>query len=122
MHVNRPAEPPGSPAAVTSRGHSPEAQAGSPAAAPQDEAIRALIRRLARAHPSGGRVVERASLLAAGADFRVLMAWIEAHDGRPEPLVAAKRTDHGVHGARFDAGRARDATALRFVLPAEALR
>lgn len=122
MHANRPTEPPGSLAAPTSRELAPEAQAGSPAQAPQDEAIRALIRRLARAHPSGGRVIERASLLAAGADFRVLMAWIEAHDGKPETLVTATGTDHGVHGARFDAGRARDATPLRFVLPAEVLR
>lgn len=120
MHVNGATEPPGSPVAPTSREHARDAQAGPPS--PQDEAIRALIRRLARAHPSGGRVVERASLLAAGADFRVLMAWIEAHDGKPEAHVAATRTDHGVHGARFDAGRTRDATPVRFVLPAEMLR
>ncbi len=67
-------------------------------------------------------MIERASLLAAGADFRVLMAWIEAHDGTPEPLVATARADHGVHGPRFDAGRTRDATPQRFVLPAEMLR
>src|SRR5437763_17124997 len=31
-----------------------------------DEAIRVLVRRLSRAHPSGGRVIERAAILAAG--------------------------------------------------------
>ncbi len=122
MHANAPTGPPNSPAAGPSLGNAPEAAPGAPAAASQDEAIRALIRRLARAHPSGGRVIERALLLAAGPDFGVLMAWIEAHDGRPEPLDAATRANHGVHGARFDAGRARDATPLRFVLPAEVLR
>jgi hypothetical protein len=122
MHVNGAPEPPGSSSAPTSPERPPEGQAAEPAPTPQDDAIRAVIRRLARAHPSGGRVVERASLLAAGADFRVLMAWIEAHDGKPEALVSRTRTDHGVHGARSDAGRGQDATPLRFVLPAETLR
>ena len=44
-----------------------------------DEAIRALLSRLARPHPSGGQAIERAALLAAGADFTQVIAWIDAH-------------------------------------------
>ena len=41
-----------------------------------DDAIRSLLTRLGRAHPSGGTVIERAAILAEGADFDVVMAWI----------------------------------------------
>ena len=46
-----------------------------------DEGLRVLVAGLARPHRSGGRVIERASLLASGADFRAAIAWIEAHGG-----------------------------------------
>jgi Aldo/keto reductase family len=49
-----------------------------------DDAIRALLTRLARAHPSGGTVVERAAILAEGADFDAVIAWVRAHGGQPE--------------------------------------
>ena len=35
-----------------------------------DEAIRAVVTRLARSHSSGGEVIERAAILAEGGDSR----------------------------------------------------
>ena len=82
-----------------------------------DEAIRALVTRLARPHKSGGTVIERATLLAEGPDFTAIVAWITAHDGRPEAAVEAP--SGGLHG-----GRGRETPVgppLRYVLPAGAL-
>ena len=86
-----------------------------------DDPILALVKRLARPHTSGGAVIERAAILAEGADFASVMAWIADHDGRPEATVAAGST-HGLHGSRFnDTDPARRATPLRYVLPAGTL-
>jgi hypothetical protein len=82
-----------------------------------DEAMRVLVTRLARPHRSGGRAIERASLLSSGADFDAAMVWIEAHGGQPE-LPAASRSSGGLHSARLS-GHA--PAPLRFVLPAGAL-
>ena len=41
-----------------------------------DDPILALVKRLARPHASGGAVIERAAILADGADFASVMAWI----------------------------------------------
>ena len=84
-----------------------------------DDTIRFLLKRLARPHPSGGTVIERAAILAEGADFDAVMAWIVAHGGQPEEraVVAAGR---GLHSARSDSG-AGSQTPRRFVLPADAL-
>ena len=88
---------------------------------PDDDAIRALVARLARPHRSGGQVIERASLLSAGADFDALMAWIEEHGGEAE-TVASPRAQRGLHSARPVAHAAAGPTPLRFILPAAALR
>jgi hypothetical protein len=86
-----------------------------------DDAIRALVSRLARPHPSGGEVIERAAILAEGADFTEVVAWITAHAGIPE-AIAASGPRHGLHGARLDSrDGAQPRTPLRFVLPAGAL-
>ncbi len=86
-----------------------------------DDAIRALVTRLARPHSSGGEVIERAAILAEGADFAAVMEWITAHDGIPETQVA-KASSHGLHGSRLSySGSAEPRTPLRFVLPAGAL-
>lgn len=85
-----------------------------------DEGLRVLVAGLARPHRSGGRVIERASLLASGADFRAAIAWIEAHGGKPEQREAA-RPRGGVHSPRLADIAAGDQTPLRFVLPADAL-
>jgi hypothetical protein len=84
--------------------------------------IKALVTRLSRPHSSGGVVVERAAILAAGADFPVVMGWITAHSGTPETSASATRS-RGLHGARISGGGAIATGApLRFVLPADALR
>ena len=83
-----------------------------------DEAIRALVTRLARPHPSGGTVIERATILAEGSDFTEIVAWITAHAGRPEAAVAAP--PGGLHGGRGGEARV-TGTPLRYVLPAGAL-
>jgi hypothetical protein len=86
-----------------------------------DDAIRALITRLARAHPAGGTVVERAAIVAEGADAEAVMSWIAAHGGVPE-ATASTSTRHGLHGTRlFDSGGSAPRSAARFVLPAGAL-
>ncbi len=77
--------------------------------------------RLARPHDSGGEVIERAAILAEGADSAAVIAWITAHAGIPEAIVdSAPR--QGLHGARLDTrDGAQPRTPLRFVLPAGAL-
>lgn len=87
-----------------------------------DDAIRTLITRLARPHASGGTVVARAAILAEGADFDAVMAWITAHDGQPEAEQAAAPAG-GLHGSRVNVGGGAPhaTTARRFVLPPDAL-
>jgi hypothetical protein len=86
-----------------------------------DDAIRALVTRLARPHSSGGEVIERAAILSEGANFAAVMEWITAHAGIPEAQVA-KAPSHGLHGSRLSyGGRATPQPPLRFVLPAGAL-
>jgi hypothetical protein len=84
-----------------------------------DEALRLLVTRLARPHRSGGRAIERASLLSSGSDFDAAITWIEAHGGEPE-LPAAARSSGGLHSERH--GIAGGSAPLRWVLPAGALR
>ena len=86
-----------------------------------DEPILTLVKRLARPHPSGGAVIERAAILAEGADFASVMAWIADHDGKPEESVAAGSA-HGLHGSRLNNnGTEQRQTPLRYVLPAGTL-
>jgi hypothetical protein len=98
-----------------------ETVAAEPAQSDQldDDAIRALVARLARPHRSGGKVVERATLLAEGADFNAVLRWIDANGGEPES-AASKPASRGLHSDRADA-RAAGAAPLRFILPAAAL-
>jgi len=85
-----------------------------------DDAICALVTRLARPHPSGGDVVERAAILAEGADFAAVMAWVAARGGKPE-MTASPAPRRGLHGSRFHDGAGDSRTPLRIVLPAGAL-
>ena len=85
-----------------------------------DDEIRSIVKGLSRPHPSGGEVIERAAILAAGGDFQGIMAWIVAHDGQAEAAVPV--TARGLHGSRLEYTIGADApTPVRFVLPAEAL-
>jgi|tagenome__1003787_1003787.scaffolds.fasta_scaffold20376825_2 hypothetical protein len=85
---------------------------------PDDEAIRTLVTRLSRRHRSGGRVVERAAVVASGSDGDAIIAWIVAHHGRPESDVPAGAERGGLYGARAPQ---RVSTPQRYVLPAGAL-
>ena len=88
--------------------------------AAHDAEIHALVKRLARPHPSGGDVVERAALLASG-DFAAAMAWIADHGGVAEAM-ASEAPRRGLHGPRLGlSGGAETRTPLRFVLPAGSL-
>jgi hypothetical protein len=86
-----------------------------------DDAIRALVARLARPHPSGGDVIERSVILAEGARSTEVIAWITAHAGTPETAVAgAPRL--GLHGSRLShSSSAGPQAPLRYVLPAGTL-
>src|SRR4051795_8101594 len=96
--------------------HAPAADAVDQARPRDDDAIRALVIRLARSHPSGGKVIERAALLASGADLEAVMCWIAAHAGQPETTPAAG-PQRGLHGSRDEAVH----QPRRYVLPAGAL-
>ena len=86
-----------------------------------EDAIRSLLTRLARAHPSGGTVVERAAVVAEGADFDAVMAWIVARGGKAEAAVETT-VRHGLHGSRLQQeGGGTPRTPSRFVLPPGAL-
>jgi hypothetical protein len=98
----------------------PDSPDTSAPAGPSDDAIRAVVTRLARRHPSGGVVIERAAILAEGADCAAVVAWIVAHDGQPEEAVASA-TKRGLHSARLSDSIASESRApLRYVLPAGA--
>lgn len=87
-----------------------------------EEDIRLLVSRLSRRHKSGGRVIERAAILAEGAGCDAILAWIDAHGGEPEARVPARAGSRGgLHSARNDAGSAATERPLRYVLPAGAL-
>jgi hypothetical protein len=82
-----------------------------------DDDIRALVTRLARPHPSGGTVIERAAIMAEGTASTDVMAWILAHGAVPEAAAERTSTRRGLHGVSDSAVRA----TSRFVLPAGAL-
>ncbi len=86
-----------------------------------DDEIRALLSRLSRRHPSGGTVIERAAIVAEGADSATVVAWILDHAGEPE-AAGGKSSKRGLHSPRISGpiGPAPRPPA-RYVLPAGAL-
>jgi hypothetical protein len=86
-----------------------------------EKAIRAVVTRLSRQHPSGGRVIERAAIVAEGADSKTILEWIISHQGEPEDRPAESPAG-GLHPVRRDGGRsAVTSTPRRYVLPPTAL-
>ncbi len=79
-----------------------------------------MVTRLARRHPSGGTVIERAAILAEGADCTATVAWILAHAGKPEVAVASTKPA-GLHSARLSNPSSSGTQPVRYVLPAGAL-
>jgi hypothetical protein len=87
----------------------------------EEDAIRELVTRLARADPSGGTVIERAAILAAGTDVAAVMEWIVERGGKPQAL-AETTTSRGLHGPRSQtSGLSAGRPPSRFVLPPGAL-
>ncbi|MEA2451046.1 MAG: hypothetical protein QOG63_2978 [Thermoleophilaceae bacterium] len=83
----------------------------------RDDAIRTVVERLGRSHPSGGVVIERAAILAEGADCAAVVAWITAHAGQPEAAIVSSKGG-GLHGSRLsDRSGASDRPPARYVLP-----
>ncbi|MGH2909637.1 MAG: hypothetical protein ACRDK8_10100 [Solirubrobacteraceae bacterium] len=86
-----------------------------------DLEITTLVSRLGRPHQSGGIVIERAAIQAAGADYPAVIDWIMTHSGAPETAVISPKS-RGLHGSRVSGGNDTEAKqALRFVIPADAL-
>jgi hypothetical protein len=100
-------------------GRRADADPGDEVQPPDDAAIRDVVVRLARPHPSGGHVVERAAILAAGAGAADVVDWIIGHDGQGES-ASAGRTG-GLHGGRLAGTGVSEGPALRYILPADAL-
>lgn len=85
-----------------------------------DKTIRDVVTRLARRHESGGTVIERAAIVAEGVESQSIVAWIVAHDGRPEFPAPASRQG-GLHGGRVGARTTVGDAPRRYVLPPGAL-
>jgi hypothetical protein len=103
------------------RGRSPAARKGY-CGCVEDDDIQILVKRLARAHPSGGTVIERAAIMAEGPHSTSVMTWILAHGATPEVVAARASARRGLHGARVDASGTSEArNPARYVLPAGAL-
>ena len=86
-----------------------------------DDAIRSLVTRLARPDRSGGTVIERAAIVAEGADSDAVVRWILARGGKPEAAVETA-SRHGLHGSHHHGGGgSAPQVPARFVLPPGAL-
>jgi hypothetical protein len=85
-----------------------------------DDEIRALVIRLSRRDRSGGNVIERAAILAEGADSDAVVRWIVEHAGQPE-ANAAVSAPRGLHGSRLTHSGGAERAPARYVLPAGAL-
>jgi O-methyltransferase involved in polyketide biosynthesis len=91
-------------------------------AAVTDEDISTLVARLSRKHRSGGRVIERAAIMAEGGNSAAILSWLAEHGWEPE-ADAAPTTDRGgmgLHGMRREAerGRAQAQAPRRYISPA----
>src|SRR5947209_3364335 len=89
---------------------------GQGVSAMDDDAILDLLTRLARPENGGGQVIERAAIMAAGADSRAVVAWILAHDGEPQHAVSTTPR-RGLHGPRLADADRQLSPPQRFVLP-----
>jgi hypothetical protein len=94
------------------------------APAAMDEDISALVARLSRPHRSGGRVIERAAILAEGGNSAAILRWLADNDWEPEADAAptGDRGGAGLHGMRREAdrGRAQAQAPRRYISPSPA--
>jgi hypothetical protein len=93
-------------------------------AAAMDEDISTLVARLSRKHRSGGRVIERAAIMAEGGNSAAVFAWLAENNWEPEEdaPVSKDRDGLGLHGMRREAdrGRAQAQAPRRYISPAPA--
>jgi hypothetical protein len=88
----------------------------------EDDEIRILVGRLSRRHPSGGKAIARAAIMAEGADATEVIRWILDHDGQPEAGAAASGPAGGLHDRRAGTQMAAsDRPPVRYIVPAAAL-
>lgn len=82
-----------------------------------EQMIRELVTRLSRPDRSGASVIERAAILAEGANTESIVSWILDHGGQPEaPAPAIARG--GLHDRRLQGGPADGTrTPRRYILP-----
>jgi hypothetical protein len=81
-----------------------------------DEAIRAVVARLARPHRSGGSVIERAAIMAEGTTAPAILDWLATAAWLPEDPPAARRTGgSGLHGLGRESQHGR--SPRRYVSP-----
>jgi hypothetical protein len=87
----------------------------------EDDAIREIVKRLARPGASGVHTIERAAILAEGSECAGIEAWIIRQGGEAHVDGPASR-GHGLHAEREQA-RSSPASAApsRYVLPASSL-
>jgi hypothetical protein len=86
-----------------------------------DDAIRAVIARLARPHESGGVVIERAAIMAEGGRSGAILDWIQCHAGEAE-TAEPPAPPRGLHaGTGFGGAAPTRRGPARYVLPAGAL-
>ncbi len=55
------------------------------------DATEALVRRLARPHPSGGVVIERSVIIAEGSRSATILRWISEHEGIGDSATPSTR-------------------------------
>jgi hypothetical protein len=84
-----------------------------------EEQIRALVARLSRPHRGGGRVIERAAIMAEGANGPAILEWITAGAWAPEDAddETVDRRGSGVHAMRGQAEASRTRAPRRYVSP-----
>ncbi len=86
-----------------------------------DEDISTLVARLSRKHRSGGRVIERAAIMAEGGNSAAILAWLAENGWEPEADAPATsdRSGMGLHGMRREAerGRAQAQAPRRYISP-----
>lgn|SRR5436309_13181013 len=90
---------------------------------PRDEQmVRELVMRLSRQDRRGASVIERAAILAEGANTESIVTWILDHGGQPEAPASATARG-GLHGGRLQGSGVNDTVApRRYVIPPAVLR
>jgi hypothetical protein len=87
-----------------------------------DEDISALVARLSRPNRGGGRVIERAAIMAEGSRSAAILDWLSVASWTPEAPVedTTYRGGSGLHGTRRESDRndARAQTPRRYISPA----